>query len=1187
MQPASEKAYFFEGYTLDLRRGCLRSADHEIELRPKSFEMLRNLVENAGRLISKDELAKVVWPNVAVTDESLTRCMSEVRLALGDRGQRLIKTVPRRGYLLAAPVSEAPANAGLARDAAAASPLTRPPTFGEAPSNLMSQDESRPHRSQPNQTCFERPPERRQLTVMACELVSLAALSTRIDPEDLGRITAACHRHCTEIIERCHGYVARYLDDGLLAYFGYPVAYENDAENAIRTGLALVGSATHLSVGLNVRLQLRIGVASGIVVIGATHARTAVGETPNLARRLQSIANAGCVVVARSTCQMVGGLFEYRDLGLVAVDGFAEPVSAFEVLGTSTVESRFDARRGTRLLPLVGREEELELLQRRWTQAREGEGRVILVSGEPGIGKSRLTVALQELLQTESQCTIRYFCSPHHTDSPLFPVISQIERAAGFERTDDPARRLAKLKSVLKRSTSQVKDELSLLVDLLSLPIHGRGCAPEMSPQRRREKTLAALLGQVESLARQRPVLLVYEDVHWIDPTTRELLEISIERVAQLPVLLVITFRPEFQPSCVGQVHVTLLTLNRLRRRDGEALVEHVADRNALSEEVVAALAQHADGIPLFIEELTKAVLELRNGERDEPVSTALLPMLAVPATLQASLLARIDRLAASAREVSQTAAAIGREFSYKLLAVVSGYGLAPLTQALRELEAAGLIYARGTPPDAIYKFKHALVQEAAYSTLLRERRRVLHAEIVDALEISSGDMVVTQPERMAQHCAAAGLVERAVMYWRKAGQLAISRFALAEAIAHLTKALRLLHELPETEEHKKQELGLQIALGEAFIAAKGHGAGETGQAFARAYELGRQIGGAPQLFHVLAGMFVHHHVRAEVDREQGAARELLRLAEEQGDVAGQVMAHRALGDSLLNLGRFSSAHTHLERALSLFGPDASPVIVGEEIGVAALAFLSLCLVVRGFPAEAAARSEKALERARHRVRHPHTLAFALNVDSRLQWVLRDPQRLKESSDELFSLAVEHNLTYMRAQGTIYRGGVLALAGRFAEAASLLEEGVAGVQATGAVWLLPFNGGALASAYQQIGRIEEARSALDKAMESMRITHIEWVKAELQRIQADLALSAPVPDPGLAEAYLRQAITTARQQSAKWWELRATTRLARLWRDQGKRNEARALVAPLSSWFTEGFDTPDFKDAMGLLDEFG
>jgi predicted ATPase len=422
-------------------------------------------------------------------------------------------------------------------------------------------------------------------------------------------------------------------------------------------------------------------------------------------------------------------------------------------------------------------------------------------------------------------------------------------------------------------------------------------------------------------------------------------------------------------------------------------------------------------------------------------------------------------------------------------------------------------------------------------------------------------------------------------MYWGKAGQRAISRSALMEAIAHLKKAVGTLRDLPPTEERQQQELGFQIALGGAFIASKGHGADETGQAYARAYELGREVGDAPQSFRVLAGMFVHHHVRAKVDRAQEAARELLRLAEERADVAGQVMAHRALGDSLLHVGRFSSARGHLERALSLFGPDASPVIVGEEIGVAALAFLSLCTAALGFPAAAVARSEEALERARCRVRHPHTLAVALAVDCRLHWVLRNPRRLQESSDELLSLAMEHGLKYLRAQGTIYRGVALALAERFAEAVSLLEEGVAGVCATGAVWLMPFNHGTLAVAYQRTGRLEEAQSVLDQALELSRLTRVEWVKAELQRLEADLALSAVVPNLALAEASFHRAITTAQQQGAKWWELRAVTSVARLRRDQGNGNEARDLLAPIYGWFTEGFDTADLKEAKALLDE--
>jgi predicted ATPase len=552
---------------------------------------------------------------------------------------------------------------------------------------------------------------------------------------------------------------------------------------------------------------------------------------------------------------------------------------------------------------------------------------------------------------------------------------------------------------------------------------------------------------------------------------------------------------------------------------------------------------------------------------------------------LHASLLARLDRLGPTAKEIAQIGAVIGREFSYQLMAAVAQRGDAELQDALSRLVNTGLVFQRDAPPDATFLFKHALVQDAAYGTLLRSPRQGLHAQIAEAIQTHFPEIRDSQPELLAQHYASAGLVEQAVIYWRKAGQQAISRFSLTEAIAHLTKAIELLQDLPPTEEHKEQELRLQIALGDAFIAAKGHGADETGQAFTRAYQLGRGIGNVPQLFPVLAGIFVHHHVRAEVRLEQEAARELLHLAEDRSDVAGQVMGHRALGDSLLNVGHFSSARAHLERAISLFGLDASPVILGEEIGVASLAFLSLCLAVLGFPETAVARSEAALERARYRVRHPHTLAFALGVYSRLQWILRNPRRLEDSSNELFLLAGEHDLKYMRARGTIYRGGALVLSERFAEAVALLEEGIAETRKMRGVWLLPFYSGALASAYHRIGRIEKARSALDEALALARQTHVKWAKAELERLKANLALSAAVPNAQIAEACVRRAMTTAQRQGAKWWELRAAVSLARLYRDQGRHTPARDLLAPVYGWFTEGFDTPDLKEAKKLLDE--
>jgi predicted ATPase len=941
----------------------------------------------------------------------------------------------------------------------------------------------------------------------------------------------------------------------------------------------------------SVKLQTRVGIATGLVVVGdligggSAQELSVVGEAPNLAARLQALAEPDSLVIAAGARGLVGDLFEYRDLGAVEVKGIAEPVPAWQVLRESAVESRFEALRGPALTGLVGRDEEINLLLRRWARAKTGDGQVVLVSGEPGLGKSRLTAALAERLHTEAHLRLRYFCSPHHQDSALFPFIHQLGRAAGFGRDDTPAAKLEKLEVLLALAASPDED-VAFLADLLSLPPSERHPLPNLTPQRKKERTLEGLIRQLEGLALRQPVVMVFEDAHWIDPTSRELLDLTVERVRSLPVLLIVTFRPEFQPPWTGQPQVTNLAINRLDRPDQTILVEQIAGGKSLPDQVIAQIVDRTDGVPLFIEELTKSVLEsglLREGTYCYVLDGAL-PLFAIPTSLHASLLARLDRLA-SVRLVAQIGAAIGREFPYALLHAVSRLAEDELRASLARLVASELVFQRGLPPDAVYTFKHALVQDAAHGSLLRDVRQQLHAQIAEALEDHSPELMDSQPELFAQHYADGGLVEQAVIYWRKAGQQAISRFALTEAIAHLTKAIKLLQKLPLTEERKAQELGLQIALGDAFIAAKGHGADETGQAFARAYQLGREIGDVPQVFPVLAGMFVHHHVRAEVGREQEAARELLRLAVDRGDVVGQVMGHRALGDSLLNVGHFLSARAHLERAISLFGPDASPVILGEEIGVASLAFLSLCLAVLGFPEAAVARSEQALERARYRVRHPHTLAFALSVYSRLQWVLRNPRRLQDSSNELFLLAREHDLKYMRARGIIYRGGALMLSERFAEAVALLEEGIAEARTMRAVWLLPFYGGALASAYRRIGRIEKARSALAEALALTRQTRVEWAKAELERLEADLALSASITNAQIAEASLRRAMTTAQQQGAKWWELRAATGLAQLCRDRGCRTEARDLLAPVYGWFTEGFDTPDLKEAKALLDE--
>src|SRR6516165_8973779 len=558
--------------------------------------------------------------------------------------------------------------------------------------------------------------ERRQLTVMFCDLVGSTPLSARLDPEDLRGIIGAYHRCVTEIVEGFGGFVARYVGDGVLVYFGYPQAHEDDAERATRCGLALVDRVPELNQAE--ALHARVGIATGLVVVGGEVVEHDVaGDTPNLAARLQAMAEPDTVAISAGTHRLIGDLFEYRDLGPVEVKGIAAPVPAWQVLGPSGLVSRFEALRGAALSPLVGRDEEIGLLLHRWARAKTGDGQVVLVSGEPGIGKSRIAAALEERIGREPHLLLRYFCSPYHQDSALFPFVDQLAHAAGFDRDDTPAVKWEKLEAVL--ALARLPDEdVALLADLLSLPASGQHPLPSLSPQRKKDRTLEALTGQLEGLARRQPVVTVFEDAHWVDPTSRELLDLMIERIRTLPVLLIVTFRPEFQPPWTGQEQVSTLALNRLDRHDRAVLVAQIAGGKALPNEVVARIAERTDGVPLFVEELTKSILEsgLLREAGDRYVLDRALRGFAIPTTLHTSLLARLDRLA-SVRPVAQIGAAIGRQFPYALLRAVSSLPEDKLQGSLAHLVASELVSQRGAPPEAIYIFKHALVQDAAHGT--------------------------------------------------------------------------------------------------------------------------------------------------------------------------------------------------------------------------------------------------------------------------------------------------------------------------------------------------------------------------------------------------------------------------------------------------------------------------------------
>src|SRR6516162_156704 len=775
---------------------------------------------------------------------------------------------------------------------------------------------------------------------MFCDLVGSTPLSTRYDPEDLREIVGAYHRCVTDTVGLFGGFVAKYMGDGVLVYFGYPEAHEDDAERATRAGLAVIDAVGGLAT--QEPLNVRIGIATGLVVVGdligagAAQERGVVGETPNLAARLQVLARPGTLVVADGTRRQIGTLFEIEDLGLQRLAGFTKPQRAWRVVGESGIVSRFEAlRSGT--TPLVGRDEELDLLLRRWQQAKGAEGRVVLVSGEPGIGKSRLTAALSQQIESEPHTRLRYFCSPHDQDSALYPFIGQLERAAGFARDDTTATKLDKLEALLGDRAEP--GDLSLIAEMLSLSGGGHFPPLDFSPQRKKERTLAALLRQLQALARRQPVLMIFEDLHWIDPTSREALDLMVEKITNQPILLVTTYRPEFQPPWVGGSQVTVIALNRLGRNEGATLVHRLTDNlGALPPDVVDEIVERTDGVPLFVEELTKAVVEA--GADRGYVSMAAVPpsSLAVPATLHASLLGRLDRLGPSAKNVAQAGAAIGRDFSYDLLAAAVQLAEPELQEALRRLVEAGLVFQRGMPPAAEYLFKHALVQDTAYSTLLRGPRQALHRRVAETLEQRFPDFVETRPEILAHHYGEAAIADKAIAYWHLAGKLSVAKAAVREATAQLRRGLSLLDRLPETRERKQLELDIHVTLTAALMAGKGYADLEVFAALERANRLVTETAsvGTPLHFSVLYGLWISNFAGGAIAAALERATNFLSVAQSQPSSGPLLIGHRILALSLMLSGDYHEPSLTSKRPCRCIGPTSiaiPPFTTGRTSG--------------------------------------------------------------------------------------------------------------------------------------------------------------------------------------------------------------------------------------------------------------
>ena len=1035
--------------------------------------------------------------------------------------------------------------------------------------------------------------ERRQLTTMFVDLVGSTDLSRRVDPEELREVMRAYQNTVAGEIARLEGHVAQFLGDGILAYFGWPRASEDAAERAIRAGLAAATAVGGMSVSAGDRLAVRIGVATGLVVVGdllgegSAKEEAVSGETPNLAARLQQAAEPGTVVIADSTRRLVGDLFELAGLGSLQLKGFAEPVPAWRVVGEGRAESRFEALHGSRVTSLVGRAEELDLVLSRWRQAVARDGQVVLIFGEPGIGKSRLVLALRERLQGQPITFVSYACSPQHRNSPLFPFISQLERAAQFAPNDDTEKRLKRLESLLCEDGESLHSEaVALLADLLGIPSATLAGQPEMSPQQRKALLFRTFQARIDRLAARGPILMVLEDAHWLDPTSRELFDQIVDRLQSLPVLLVATFRPELSPPWTGFPHVTLLTLNRLPQAQVVALIDRITEGKSLPTEVLGQILARTEGVPLFTEELTKAVLEagILRSIGDRYSLTQPFPSLAIPATLHDSLMARLDRLA-SVKEVAQIGACIGREFDHELLAAVVLMPAAGLAAALDRLVAAGLIFRRGPPPAATYVFKHALVRDAAYESLLKRSRLELHARIATSIEAEFPHIVEAQPELVARHFGEAALAEHAIPYWLRAGRAAAGRSANVEAIAHLKSGLECAKALLPGAERSRFELSLQLALGGPLIATKGFASREAEVAFQRAQELSRELQCETDLFAALRGLGYVYHVRANLRGATNLVEEVVALAKRSRDPALLAEADHFAGLTSFHLGQFQAARDLLEKSAEAGAYDGHhhSEAYGSNMSVFCRAYLSHCVWHLGYPVRSLKIAEEGLALARE-ISHPFSIVLALNYLAMLHEFRREPDAALRTALEARNICAEYRFDYYGAWSSLVRAWAIAESGQLDEGLAAFDVALEEFRRTNAGLRISHHLGLLAALHRKAGKIAAGLRLIDEALAIADANSESWCNVELHRERGELLLLAggqKVEDR--ADAEFKAAIETAASQGAKLPELRASVARAKLHAAGGMRRQARDALAPIYNWFSEGLETRDLAEARKLL----
>ena len=1040
--------------------------------------------------------------------------------------------------------------------------------------------------------------ERRQLTVMFCDLVGSTNLSARLDPEDLREVVQSYQETAADVIQGFDGHIAQYLGDGLLVYFGYPQAHEDDAHRAVRSALGIVEAMgtlnTRLEPEYGIQLAVRLGIHTGPVVVGemgggGRHEQLALGETPNIAARLEGVAEPDTVVISAMTKRLVEGAFVLEVLGSHRLKGVPEPIALARVLNPIVRQGDEEEVETGVVTALVGRDEEIGLLIRRWEQSKEGFGQVVLINGEPGIGKSALSDVVREHVASEGYTRATYRCSPYHTNSALYPVIMHMQRLWGWGSDDSPLEKLGKMEETLLTTSLPLKEIVPLFAALFSLSLpEGRYPPLGLTPQQEKQQTQDALVAWLLEEAERQPMLVVYEDLHWADPSTLEILGLLVDQVPTAPMLIVLIFRPQFVPPWPTRSHMTPITLNRLERPQVEAMISQLGGGKALPAEVVQHIVARTDGVPLYVEELTKMLLEsdLLREEADHYALASALSGLAIPTTLQDSLMARLDRLP-MVREVAQLGAVLGREFTYEMLRALSVVEESTLQDRLGQLVGAELLYQRGRPPRAKYMFKHALIQDAAYASLLKRTRQQYHQQIAQMLEAEFPETVEAEPELVAHHFSEAGLHEQAVGYWLQAGKRATQRSANVEAFNHLTKGLEVLTTLPDTLERTRQELDVQITLGPVLMAVKGFASPDTERAYARARELYQQVGETPQLFPVLYGLWRFYMLRAELQTTRELAEQLFSMAQRARDPELLLEAQRVLGSTMFWIGEMAPTRTHSEQGMALYDPlrhRSHAFVYGQDPGVACRSFAAMSTWMLGYPDQALQSIHEALTLAKE-LTHLLSLAFALTWAATVHQFRREAQVVEERAEAIKTLSTEHGFPFWLTFGTILQGWALTVQGKGVEGIAQVRQGLVAYRATGSELHRPYFLSLLAEAYEKVGQPEEGLSLLVEALAIVENTGERNWEAELHRRKGELLLIQQGQKVGEAEECFQKALDTARRQQAKSLELRVAMSLSRLRQQQGKQEEAHQLLSEIYGWFTEGFDTADLEEAKVLLEE--